>query len=70
MILYVASFQDPFLLGLWNATDQTQIAPFVGIWKKTATFSNSNLWKYLKYCYFFTESATFPGKFPNLLLLG
>ena len=62
MISYVASFQDPFLMGLWNATDQT------GIWKKTATFLNSNLWKYLKYCYFFTESATFPGKFPNLLL--
>ena len=28
-----------------------------------------HLWEYLKNCHFFTESAAFPGKFENLLLL-
>ena len=45
---YVTSFQDPFLMGLWNATYlgpsakllyfETQIATFVGIWEKLLLF--------------------------------
>ena len=64
--LNVASFQDPFLMGLWNVTDlgtstkliyfETQIAGFVEISIKLCST-------------FFTESAAFPGKFTNLLLL-
>ena len=59
------SFQDSFLVGLWNATYMgpsakllyfaTQIATFVGISKKIAIF--------------ITESAAFSGKSTNLLLL-
>ena len=54
---YVVSFQDPFLVGLWNATYlgpsakllyfETQIATFVGIWEKLLLFE--------------TQIATFVG---------
>ena len=62
---YVASFQDPFLVGLWNATYlgpsakllcfETQIATFVGISEKLLLFETRllHLWKYLKNCFFF-----------------
>ena len=61
---YVASFQDPFLVGLWNATYlgpsakllyfENQIATFLGIWEKLLLFE--------------TQIATFVGISENLLL--
>ena len=78
---YTASFQDPFLMGLWNATYlgpsakllyfENQIATFVGIWEKLLLFETriATFVGISKKLPFFTESAAFPRKSTNLLLL-
>ena len=77
---FITSFQDPFLVGLWNARNlwlslkllyfKTQTATFVGITEKLLLFEiNCYICGISKNCYFFTESAMFPGKSTSLLLL-
>ena len=71
-------------MGLWNVTYlgpsiklpyfETQIATFVGISEKVLLFETQiaaflGISKKLCIYYFFTESAAFPGKSANLLLL-
>ena len=68
-------------MGLWNATYlkpsakllffETEIATFVGIWEKLQLFETeiATFVGISKNCYFFTESAAFPGKSTDLLLL-
>ena len=75
---YIASLQDTFFVGLWNASNlwislkllyfKTQIATFVGISEKLLPFEIQvlNLWEHLKIATFFTESAMFPGKSTGL----
>ena len=68
-------------MGLWNATYlgpsaklpyfENQIATFVGIWEKLLLFETqmATFVGISKNCHFFTESALFPEKSTNLLLL-
>ena len=60
----VASFQGRFLVGLSNATYLRHLRNCY-TWKLKLL----HLWEYLKNCHFFSESAAFPRKFLNLLLL-